>query len=190
MYPIQSVEETIRVPAATLRYWEKTYGLVSPQRTEGDHRLYSQENSAVPRAVIDAALARVPPVCPIRSQTALDTGRDGLRRPVRGYVRTTRHQLGDAHMEELEGSIFDGKTIVLSGTTVLLDVLDALAGSADGTGWHAHAALPLGVVVEPGQQMRLETADGRSGPVALLDVPKTEGDRVLHVLTGLGPLVR
>jgi len=93
-------------------------------------------------------------------------------------------------MEEVEGSIFDGDTVVVAGTTVLLDVLDAVAGSTDGTGWHAHVALPLGTVFEPGHQMRLETADGRSGPVALLDSPTTEGDRVLHVLTGLGPLVR
>ena len=93
-------------------------------------------------------------------------------------------------MEEVAGSIFDGNTVVVAGTTVILDVLDAAAGSTDGTGWHAHVALPLSVVLEPGQQMRLETADGRSGPVALLDAPTSEGDRVLHVLTGLGPLVR
>jgi hypothetical protein len=93
-------------------------------------------------------------------------------------------------MEEVEGSIFDGEAVVVTGTTVLLDVLDAVAGSTDGTGWHAHVALPLGVVLEPGERMRLETADGRSGPVALVDLPTTEGDRVLYVLTGLGPLVR
>ena len=93
-------------------------------------------------------------------------------------------------MEEVEGSIFDGDTVVMAGTTVLLDVVDAVAGSTDGSGWHAHVALPLGMVLEPGQQMRLETTDGRSGAVALLDAPTIEGDRVLHVLTGLGPLVR
>ena len=93
-------------------------------------------------------------------------------------------------MEEVEGSIFDGGTVVVAGTTVLLDVLDTVAGSSDGIGWHAHVALPLGMVLEPGRQMRLETADGRSGSVALLEAPKTEGDRVLYVLTGLGPLAR
>jgi hypothetical protein len=93
-------------------------------------------------------------------------------------------------MEEVEGSIFDGDTVVVAGTTVLLDLVDAVASSTDGTGWHAHVALPLGMVLEPGQQMRLETADGRSGAVALLDTPTIEGDRVLHVLTGLGPLTR
>jgi hypothetical protein len=93
-------------------------------------------------------------------------------------------------MEEVEGSIFDGDTVVVAGTTVLLDVLDADSDSTEGTGWHAHVALPLGMVLQPGQQMRLETADGRSGPVELLDTPTIEGDRVLHVFTGLGPLAR
>ncbi|PKQ16958.1 MAG: hypothetical protein CVT67_02085 [Actinobacteria bacterium HGW-Actinobacteria-7] len=93
-------------------------------------------------------------------------------------------------MDEVEGSIFDGDTVIVAGTMVLLDVLDAVGDSTDDAGWHAHVALPLGTVLEPGEQMRLVTADGRSGPVALLDAPTIEGDRVLHVLTGLGPLVR
>jgi hypothetical protein len=93
-------------------------------------------------------------------------------------------------MEEVEGSIFDGDTIVVEGTTVLLDDVDASAGATGGIGWHAHIALPLGMVLQPGQQMRLETADGRSAPVEILDSPTIEGDRVLHVLTGLGPLAR
>jgi hypothetical protein len=93
-------------------------------------------------------------------------------------------------MEEVEGSIFDGDTVVVTGTTVLLDALDAVPGSADGAGWHAHVALPLGMVLGPGKQLRLDTADGRSGLVALLDAPTIEGDRVLYVLTGLGPLAR
>jgi hypothetical protein len=103
---------------------------------------------------------------------------------------TTRDQRRDAHMEEVEGSIFEGDTIVVEGTTVLLDGLMAESGSTASDGWHAHVALPLGMVLQPGQQMRLETADGRSGPVELIDAPTIEGDRVLHVLTGLGPLTR
>jgi hypothetical protein len=91
-------------------------------------------------------------------------------------------------MEEVEGTIFDGDRAVVSGTTVLLDVLDVPTGSADGAGWHAHVALPLGMVIEPGVQMRLETTDGRSGLMSILGPPTVEGDRVLHVFTGIGPL--
>jgi len=32
----------LRVPAGTLRTWEERYGVVSPQRTLGGHRLYSR----------------------------------------------------------------------------------------------------------------------------------------------------
>ena len=93
-------------------------------------------------------------------------------------------------MEEVEATIFDGDTVLMSSITVLLDVPDVPAGSSDGSGWYAHAALPLGLVLEPGEQMRIETADGRSGRVAILDPPTVEGDRVLHVFTGIGPLMR
>jgi CheY-like chemotaxis protein len=44
VYSINAVEEMTGVPATTLRYWEKTYGIVVPKRTEGGHRLYSQQD--------------------------------------------------------------------------------------------------------------------------------------------------
>ncbi|HEY5467669.1 MAG TPA: hypothetical protein VIK85_01025 [Coriobacteriia bacterium] len=90
-------------------------------------------------------------------------------------------------MEEVEGTISDGDRVVVPGTTVLLDIIDASAGSND-AGWHAHVALPLGMVIEPGVVMRLETTDGRSGLMSVLASPTVEGDRVLHVFTGTGPL--
>ena len=92
-------------------------------------------------------------------------------------------------MEEAEATIFDGDVVIASSITILLDVPDVLAGSSDGSGWQAHAALPLGLVLEPGEQMRIETTDGRSGRVVILDPPTVEGDRVLHVFTGIGPLM-
>jgi len=89
-------------------------------------------------------------------------------------------------MEEVEGTIFDGDRVVVPGTTVLLDVVAVPA--PEDAGWHAHVALPLGMLIEPGVQMRLETTDGRSGLMTVLGSPTVEGDRVLHVFTGLGPL--
>jgi hypothetical protein len=93
-------------------------------------------------------------------------------------------------MEEVEATLFDGETVVVSGITVLLDFTDAPGGSPDAPGWHAHAALPLGLTIEPGEQMRIETTDGRSGPVAIFGPPTIEGDRALHVFTGIAPLAR
>ena len=44
VYTIQAVGEATGIPPSTLRYWEKASGLISPQRTAGGHRLYSQKD--------------------------------------------------------------------------------------------------------------------------------------------------
>jgi len=91
-------------------------------------------------------------------------------------------------MEEVEGTIYDGDTVMVSGVALLLDTVDVPGGSIEAPGWHAHAALPLGLVLEPCEEMRIETVDGRSGMVELQESPTVEGDRVLHVFKGIGPL--
>lgn len=48
MYTIKHAAELTGVPVATLRAWERRYGVVEPQRTDGGYRLYD-----------DAALARI-----------------------------------------------------------------------------------------------------------------------------------
>lgn len=44
MYTIKHASELTGVSGATLRAWERRYGLVSPQRTEGGYRVYSEED--------------------------------------------------------------------------------------------------------------------------------------------------
>ena len=89
-------------------------------------------------------------------------------------------------MEEVEATLYDGDTVVVSGTTALLDFSE---GSSDGPGWHAHVQLPLSFIIQPAEQMRLVVTDGRSGPVEVCAPPTIEGDRALHVFLGTGPLV-
>lgn len=43
VYSIGAVAEMTGVPASTLRYWERAYGLIVPTRSPGGHRLYSPE---------------------------------------------------------------------------------------------------------------------------------------------------
>jgi DNA-binding transcriptional MerR regulator len=43
-YRIQTVSEMTGVPAATLRAWERRYGIPSPERTESAYRLYSDRD--------------------------------------------------------------------------------------------------------------------------------------------------
>jgi hypothetical protein len=93
-------------------------------------------------------------------------------------------------MEEVEATLSDGSTVLISGITVFLDAPDVSAGSSGPTAWHAHAALPLSLTLLPGEAILLETTDGRSGTVVVLDPPTIEGDRALYVLSGTEPLAR
>lgn len=43
-YRIQTVSEMTGVPSATLRAWERRYGIPSPERTESSYRLYSDRD--------------------------------------------------------------------------------------------------------------------------------------------------
>jgi CheY-like chemotaxis protein len=42
VYSIGAVERMVGIPAATIRNWEDRYGVVTPERSEGGHRLYSR----------------------------------------------------------------------------------------------------------------------------------------------------
>jgi DNA-binding transcriptional MerR regulator len=42
IYSIGAVERMLDIPAATIRNWEERYGLVTPERSNGGHRLYTR----------------------------------------------------------------------------------------------------------------------------------------------------
>jgi len=42
VYSIGAVERLVDIPAATIRNWEDRYGLITPERSQGGHRLYSR----------------------------------------------------------------------------------------------------------------------------------------------------
>ena len=46
MYTISRAAELTGVPVATLRAWERRYGVVAPQRTDGGYRLYDEDSLA------------------------------------------------------------------------------------------------------------------------------------------------
>ena len=51
VYTIGHAAQLTGVPAATLRVWERRYGLVHPQRTEGGYRLYDDHALQVVRSM-------------------------------------------------------------------------------------------------------------------------------------------
>lgn len=52
MYTIKHAAEMTGVPQATLRAWERRYGLVSPARTDGGYRVYSEEDLRLIREMV------------------------------------------------------------------------------------------------------------------------------------------
>ncbi|MRH44360.1 MerR family transcriptional regulator [Aquibacillus halophilus] len=44
MYSIKRVSELLNIPTVTIRAWENRYNIISPTRSKGGHRLYSQED--------------------------------------------------------------------------------------------------------------------------------------------------
>src|SRR5690554_85951 len=50
--PMREVVRLTGVNPVTLRAWERRYGLIQPLRTEGGHRLYSQQDVATIRSII------------------------------------------------------------------------------------------------------------------------------------------
>ncbi|WP_442597162.1 MerR family transcriptional regulator [Neobacillus sp. D3-1R] len=44
MYTIKKVSELVDIPNVTIRAWENRYHIISPQRSDGGHRLYSQDD--------------------------------------------------------------------------------------------------------------------------------------------------
>jgi DNA-binding transcriptional MerR regulator len=59
-YRIQAVAEMTGVPSATLRAWERRYGLPTPARTSSSYRVYSEDDIALIRKIrelCDAGMA-------------------------------------------------------------------------------------------------------------------------------------
>jgi len=57
MYTIGHAARLTGVPAATLRVWERRYGLVRPHRTEGGYRLYDDDAVRLLRAMVTLVAA-------------------------------------------------------------------------------------------------------------------------------------
>lgn len=60
-YRIHAVEEITGVPAATLRAWERRYGVPVPARTSSAYRVYSDDDIAIIRRMVELCEGGVAP---------------------------------------------------------------------------------------------------------------------------------
>jgi DNA-binding transcriptional MerR regulator/CheY-like chemotaxis protein len=84
LFSISAVARLAGVPAATIRTWESRYGLVIPERSQGGHRIYSQDQAEqlkYLRARVAEGLSAAD------AHRLLAAKADGLARPVHAHSR-------------------------------------------------------------------------------------------------------
>jgi DNA-binding transcriptional MerR regulator/methylmalonyl-CoA mutase cobalamin-binding subunit len=116
MYTIKEASHRTGVPVATLRAWERRYGIVAPRRTESGYRLYDEHAIAAITAMrylvedgwspatAAAAVAKDGPESVLgratRVPAAGTTGGGGSSRPEDGMWRTAREPTGTPALPE------------------------------------------------------------------------------------------
>lgn len=105
MYTIGHAARLTGVPSATIRAWERRYGLVRPVRTEGGYRLYDEQGLQLLRAMAALVAAGWTPSQAaehLRMEGAAST--DERQAPWEAYLRAkdrAEDQPGDASSTEL-----------------------------------------------------------------------------------------
>lgn len=84
MYTIKRAAELTGVPAATLRAWERRYGVIEPARTESGYRLYDEDCLARIRAVASLVDDGWAP-----SQAAREVERTGVPKGIEPLISTS-----------------------------------------------------------------------------------------------------
>lgn len=136
LLPMRDVVSLTGINPVTLRAWERRHGLISPQRTEGGHRLYTARDvqrirdilrwtgNGVPISKVGERLAGQPEV-PAQQLSAFDQWRASVARASRAFDATA--------LEGIHGQLYT----LFPMATVLRQVLmpvwhDLAAGAAPG----------------------------------------------------------
>jgi MerR family transcriptional regulator, light-induced transcriptional regulator len=89
-YRIQAVARRTGVPAATLRAWERRYGIPRPERTGADYRTYSEGDVALVeelRRLCDSGLSPSDAANVLRKEPSVDADRESNVQPSAWPVR-------------------------------------------------------------------------------------------------------
>lgn len=119
VFGIGSAARLLRVPAATIRTWERRYGVVVPTRTRGGHRIYSNEQMEQLRFVAARLAEGMRPAeahrLLIESGAAPDDGRRAIELELPAVARApgeARHALDQFAADQPESLRFNLRLLV------------------------------------------------------------------------------
>lgn len=140
-YRIQAVVEMTGVPAATLRMWERRYGLPAPERTAAAYRLYSDHDVALIRRVRELCDAGLAPAEAARTVLSLQDARRRFADLEQGAYDQAVERIVAAvqrfDVRALESSVQEA--MFLGPATALFHRVLAPALRQIGERWHAGA---------------------------------------------------
>src|SRR5436305_7024958 len=109
VYNIKAVSRLTGIPADTLRRWESRYHVISPGRTEGGYRLYSQRDVDTInwlKGKLDEGLS-ISRACAMLGNLGGDPGPAAPAGSVRAAERTAGDELGVRSFEALRASLME-----------------------------------------------------------------------------------
>lgn len=184
MYTIKRTAELTSVGVATLRAWERRYGVVAPSRSEGRYRLYSDEDvralsimAALVNAGWTASEAAAETLRRVAGSRAAAAGADGPV-PIHASLEELDELLdaaGQLDVDRVE-AVLDRALARHAFTVVaeqwLMPVLNAIGGAwADGRMTAAGEHLVSHAVVRRLARLYDEAAHGGTGPLVVLGLP-------------------
>lgn len=195
-YRIQVAAELSGMPAATLRAWERRYGVPVPRRTTSAYRLYTAEDVALIRRMNDLVLSGMAPSdaaravlatapSPHADRLALEPDADPLGLARQRILAATERWDGDAIDAELT------RLSYLVDAQSLFSRIVAPVLSEVGERWEAGELSIaqehlLSEKVELALRAALRTLERRDGPLAVVGCVDGE----THVLGLLGAAIR
>jgi len=152
LYNIKAVEQATGLSAATLRAWERRYGVCEPQRSESGYRLYSDRDLAALRWLkrrLEEGLAISQAVTLLQRRAAPSNGaaepkseRPAPAAPVMGAERFSlvdlRHQLTEALLgfDEQRADMLLSEAFAMFGVESACELILAPAMVDIGDRWH------------------------------------------------------
>ncbi|MEO7448989.1 MAG: MerR family transcriptional regulator [Humibacillus sp.] len=126
MYTIKRAAEVTGISVATLRAWERRYGVVDPQRSDGGYRLYGPDDvralSIMNSLVNDGWSAREAAAETLRRLSS----NEGGERSLGGTVTNLRPHTGGVQSEDAEALIRAAERLDSASASAVLDARFAL----------------------------------------------------------------